>query len=104
MSIELYKDVAISTLMLVTPFAWVISSGVSAYKEKNRHAEITSAITYFMKQQEDNNAFAIHAVQELSRQKSLIVMRDEDGVLSVRALDTAGKGEVNEALKADRSQ
>lgn len=101
---EKLQNIALYTFVFLLPFAWIISSAVAAYKEKNRHSEVTSAITYFINQQKDNTAFAMHAVQELSRQKSLIVMRDEDGILSVRAVDTAGKDAVNEALKTDRSQ
>lgn len=101
---EKLQHIAIYTFILLIPVAWTISSLVAGYKEKNRHSEVTDALVFFIAQQKDNAAFATYAVQELARQKSLIVMRDEDGVISVRALDTAGKDEAREALKADRPQ
>lgn len=101
---EKLQHIAIYTFILLIPSAWILSSVVAAYKEKNRHSEVSRTITYLLNQQQNHAEFATHAVQELARQKSLIVMRDEDGILSVRALDTAGKDEVNKALKADRTQ
>lgn len=101
---EKFKDIAIFVFLCGFPLAWMVNSAVAGWKEKNRHMEISACIDFLMQEKRDTAAFALRAVEALARQKSLVVVRDEEGNLTVRALDTAGQEEVRRALDAQAKE
>lgn len=104
----LIKDVCLAVLFGSVPIAVIISTAVSGWKERHRHIEVNGFIRLLAEQtrttREANVKVLENAIGVLARQKSLIAIQDSDGNFTIKALDTAEKEEVREALQRQRGE
>jgi hypothetical protein len=99
-----FKEFAISAAIILFPVAWLVSAAVGAwdsYKRQKQEMERLYANT-----KKDTALFgAVHdAIQALAKQKSLIVLRNDDGSMEVRALSTAGQDEVKRVFQDEEEK
>ncbi|MDR2893037.1 MAG: hypothetical protein LBV80_08140 [Deltaproteobacteria bacterium] len=94
-----FKEIAELILLFAIFAGWMSYVAVSAYKEKNRHSEVTECVQVFLKRMEKDTANVAQAINKIIEQKTLMIVKDEDGNLEVRALNVATQEEVVQALK-----
>ena len=103
-----FKEVCTWILLAGLPIAFIVSSSVSGWKEYHRHIEVNAFIHLLTEQtrrtHEENTGVMKDALRVLARQKSLIAIQDSDGNFTIKALDTAEKEEVKEALQRQRGE
>ena len=99
-----FADLAVSAFLILFPLAWLASSAYATWKEYHRHIEQIKTIDAMRR----NNAATENILEKCLiawvNQKTLIVYRDEDGFIQVKAVDTAGVEEINNVLKEHQDE
>ena len=94
-----FTDLAVSAFLILFPLAWLASSAYATWKEYHRHIEQMETIDSMRKSDSATNNLLAKCLIAWVNQKVLIAYRDEDGTLQVRAIDTAGREEINKLFK-----
>lgn len=68
-------------------------------EEYHRHIEQIKTIDAMRRSDSATNTILARCLIAWVNQKSLILYRDEDGTLQVRAIDTAGREEINKLFE-----
>ena len=94
-----FADLAVSAFLILFPLAWLASSAYATWKEYHRHIEQIKTIDAMRRSDSATNTILARCLIAWVNQKSLILYRDEDGTLQVRAIDTAGREEINKLFE-----
>ena len=94
-----FADLAVSAFLILFPLAWLASSAYATWKEYHRHIEQIKMSDNMRRSDGATNALLAKCLIAWVNQKSLIAYRDEDGTLQVRAIDTAGREEINKLFE-----
>ena len=94
-----FADLAVSAFLILFPLAWLASSAYGTWKEYHRHIEQIEMLNNMRRADGELYTILAKCLIAWVNQKSLIAYRDEDGTLQVRAIDTAGREEINNLFK-----
>ena len=94
-----FTDLAVSAFLILFPLAWLASSAYATWKEYHRHIEQMETIDSMRKSDSATNNLLAKCLFAWVNQKTLIVYRDEDGLVQVRSVDTAGREEINKMFE-----
>lgn len=94
-----FADLAVSVFLILFPLAWLASSAYATWKEYHRHIEQMETIDSMRKSDSATNTLLAKCQFAWMNQKTLIVYRDEDGLVQVRSVDTAGREEINKLFE-----
>ena len=99
-----FADLAVSAFLILFPLAWLASSAYGAWKEYHRHIEQVEMLNNMRRTDGELYTILANCLTTWVNQKSLILYRDEDGALQVRAIDTAGREEINKLLEGGQDE
>ena len=99
-----FADLAVSAFLILFPLAWLASSAYATWKEYHRHIEQIKTIDNMRRSDGATNAHLAKCLIAWVNQKLLIAYRDEDGTLQVRAIDTAGREEINKLFEGYQNE
>lgn len=99
-----FADLAVSAFLILFLLAWLASSTYATWKEYHRHIEQIKTIDNMRRNNAATESILEKCLIAWVNQKTLVVYRDEDGFIQVKAVDTAGVEEINNILKEHQDE